>query len=69
MVFKLQSLSVDLVNKTANFAAFDQPTAPATLGSMIQGTIPFTPTGGEGREQDKALAAAKAALQQCLNEI
>jgi hypothetical protein len=69
VAFKIQSLSVDLVNNTANFAAFDQPTTPGTQGSMIQGNFPFTPTGGEGREHDKVLAAAKAALQKCLNDI
>jgi len=69
VAFKIQNLSVDLVNNTANFAAFDQPTTPGALGTMIQGNFPFTPTGGESHEHDKVLAAAKAALQRCLNEI
>lgn len=69
MAFKIQNLSVDLVNNTANFAAFEQPIPPATHGLMIQGNFPFTPSGGEGREHDKVLAAAKAAIQKCLNEI
>ena len=69
MAFKVQNLSVDLVNNTANFAAFDQPVSPATQGSMVQASFPFTPNGGEAHEHDKVLAAAKAALQRCLNDI
>jgi hypothetical protein len=69
VTFKIQNLSVDLVNGTANFAAFDQPTPPAIQGAMVQGTFPFIPSGGEDHERDKVLAAAKAALQKCLNEI
>jgi hypothetical protein len=67
VTFKIQSLSVDLVNGTANFAAFDQASQPPT---MVQGTFPFTPAGGgEGHEHDKVLAAAKAVLQQAASEL
>jgi hypothetical protein len=62
VTFKVQNLSVDLLKNTANFMAFDE-------GYVIQGSFPFTPNGGDGREHDKVLAAAKAALQKCLNEI
>ena len=36
---------------------------------MVQGTFPFSPSGGEGHEHDKVLAAAKAILQQAANEL
>jgi len=66
MAFTISTLSVDLQNGTANFAAFDQASTPP---KMVQGTFPFTPAGGEAREREKVLAAAKAVLQQAANEL
>jgi hypothetical protein len=67
MAFKVQVASVDLMGGTANVVAFDQPTSgPAKAVNL---SFPFTPSGGEGREKDKVIAAAKAVLQQALSEI
>lgn len=67
MAFKIQNINVDLINGTANVIAVDQSTQPQLKIASIQ--FPFTPSGGEGHEKDKVIAAAKAALQQALNEI
>jgi hypothetical protein len=66
MAFKIQSLSVDLVIGDRQFCGV-QASTPSP--KMVQGTFPFTPTGREGHEHDKVLAAAKAVLQQALNEL
>jgi hypothetical protein len=67
MTFKIQTLSVDLMNGTANVVAVDQSTQPQL--KVVNAQFPFTPSGGEGHEKDKVIAAAKPVLQQALNEI
>lgn len=67
MAFKVSVASVDLMQGTANVVAFDQPTTGP--GKTLNVQFPFTPSGGEGQEKSKVLAAAKAVLQQALNEI
>jgi hypothetical protein len=67
MAFKVQNISVDLMNNTASFVAFDQADPQHT--KIVQCTFPFTPPAKEGKEKDHAIAAAKAVLQQALNEI
>ena len=67
MAFKIQTLSVDLLNGTANVVAMDQST-PLQI-KLVNAQFPFTPSGGEGHEKDKVVAAAKAVLQQALNEL
>ena len=68
MAFKVQNMSVDLINHQATVWAIDQfdPTKPAKTVTI---QFPFTPPPSEGSEQGKVLAAAKAVLQQALNEI
>lgn len=67
MAFKIQNINVDLMNGTANVVAVDQSTQPQI--KVVNAQFPFTPSGGEGHEKDKVVAAAKAVLQQALNEI
>jgi hypothetical protein len=70
MAFDVQNLSVDLIHGQATLVAFDQSPPPAGQPpKMIQVTFPFDPPHQEGKEKDKAIAAAKAVLQQALNEI
>jgi hypothetical protein len=68
MTFKVQNMSVDLMNHQATVWVMDQfdPTKPA---KTITVQLPFTPPPSEASEQAKVLAAAKAVLQQALNEI
>ncbi|RXH36634.1 hypothetical protein XH99_06610 [Bradyrhizobium nanningense] len=67
MVFKVQVASVDLMQSMANVVAVDQPAAG--LATILNVQFPFTPSGGEGHEKEKVLAAAKEAARQALNEI
>ena len=67
MAFKIQNINVDLMNGTANVVAVDQATQPQI--KVVNAQFPFIPSGGEGHEKDKVIAAAKATLQQALNEI
>jgi hypothetical protein len=69
MAFKVQNINVDLMNGTANVIAIDQAIPPATMPKVVQVSFPFDPPNHEGREKDKAVAAAKAVLQQPANEI
>jgi hypothetical protein len=67
MAFKVQVASVDLMQGSANVVAFDQPASgPAKAVNL---TFPFVPSGGEGQEKERVIAAAKLVLQQALNEI
>jgi len=66
MAFTVTNLNVDLKNNTANLVAIDQGT---TSSKVVQVQFPFDPPAAEAREQGRAIAAAKAILQQCLNEI
>lgn len=67
MAFKVQVASVDLMGGTANVVAFDQ--LPAGPAKVVNIQFPFTPSGGEGHEKDKVIAAAKVVLQQALSEL
>jgi hypothetical protein len=67
MPFKVQVASVDLMSGTANVVAFDQPASGPAKAVNLQ--FPFIPSGGEGHEKEKVIAAAKVVLQQALNEI
>jgi hypothetical protein len=74
MAFVVQNISVDLIHGQATMVAFDNPPPPAPgqqpqQPKMVQISFPFAPPNQEGKEKDKAIAAAKAVLQQALNEI
>lgn len=68
MAFKVQGMNIDPMNHTANVWLLDQfdPTKPA---KTINVQFPFVPSPSEATEQAKVIAAAKATLQQALNEI
>jgi hypothetical protein len=67
MAFVVSNINVDLMNRTANLVAADysDPQHP----KQVQVMFPFDPPPAEGKEKDKAVAAAKALLQQAANEI
>jgi hypothetical protein len=70
MAFVVQNLNVDLIHGQANLVAMDQsPPPPGQPPRMVQVSFPFDPPHQEGKEKDKAVAAAKAVLQQALSEI
>lgn len=71
MAFKVQTVSVDLMQGSAVVVAFDQPPPSPTPnpGKMVQIQFPFSPPHSEGREKDAVIAEAKRVLQQALNEI
>jgi hypothetical protein len=68
MAFKVQNMSIDLMNHQATVWALDQ-FDPAKPAKTVTIQFPFTPPPSEASEQGKVLAAAKAVLQQALNEI
>jgi hypothetical protein len=67
MSFKVQNISVDLMNETASFVAVDQtdPQHP----KVVTCNFPFDPPAKEGKEKEQAIAAAKKILQQAASEI
>ncbi len=67
MAFTIQNINVDLRNHTANLVAVDQSSQPQIKVVSVQ--FPFNPPPSETREEDRAIAAAKAILQQALNEL
>jgi hypothetical protein len=67
MAFAIQNLNVDILNHTANLVAVDQSSQPQLKVVSVQ--FPFNPPHAEVQEKDQAIAAAKAILQQALNEI
>ena len=71
MAFVIQTLSVDLIHGQASLVAFDQSKPrPGQEPKMVQVSFPFDPpNSSEEKEKDKAIEAAKAALQQALNEV
>lgn len=74
MAFVIQNISVDLIHGQANLVAFDNPPLPAAgqqpqQPKILNVSFPFDPPNHEGKEKDKAIAAAKAVLQQALNEL
>lgn len=68
MAFKVSNMNIDPLNHQATVVALDQfdPTKPA---KMVQVQFPFTPPPSEATEAAKVIAAAKAVLQQALNEL
>jgi hypothetical protein len=70
MAFAVRNLSVDLIHGQANlFAIDDTSPVPGHAPKTVQVGFPFDPPNHDGTENDKAIAAAKAVLQQVLNEI
>lgn len=74
MAFVIQNINVDLMHGQANLVAVDNPPPSSSgqqppLPKMVQVSFSFDPPNREGKEKDKAIAAAKAVLQQALNEI
>jgi hypothetical protein len=67
MAFKIQVASIDLMGGTANVVAFDRSTSGSAKAVNIE--FPFISSGEEGHAKNKVIAAAKAVLQQALNEL
>jgi hypothetical protein len=67
MAFVVQNINVDLINKTATLIAVDN--AVPQHAKVVTVNFAFDPPPSEGNEKDKAVAAAKAILQQAANEI
>ncbi len=68
MAFTVQNMSIDLMNHQATVWAIDQLDA-SKPAKTVTVQFPFTPPPSEASEKAKVLAAAKAVLQQALNEI
>lgn len=71
MAFKVTMINVDVLNKTAQVVAIDQAPLPLPGGmqNMVQANFRFDPPPSEAMEKDKAIAAAKAVIQQALSEL
>ena len=67
--FKLTQVSVDVLNRTANVMAIDQPTIPGSHAKVVNVQFPFSPPDSEGQEKDRVISEAKKILQQAINEI
>jgi hypothetical protein len=67
MAFVVQNINVDLMGHTANVVCIDQSAPPQIKVVSIQ--FPFNPPHSEAHERAQAISAAKAVLQQLLNEI